>query len=708
MPSTYTPNLGVEKPEDGEQDGIWGDVVNLNMDILDRAINGTVSITLSGTSSTITTSDGVLSNGQYKLLALAGTPSGTHTITIAPNDAAKIYFVSNASTQNVVFTQGSGGTATVAAGDTAIICAFGTGPTSGVTNITDFFGMNSANITGGTINGTVIGGTTAAAGTFTTGTFSSNVGVGTTNPLERLHVNTATGAAGIRISVADVSYGNLFSSVSGTSLNSINAAPLTFGTTNIERMRIDAAGNVGVGLTNPAVNLDVGGTVSPAIRAVSTTNNVDTRLTSFGGVNVGISGTFSNHRFALFSNALERLSVHTSGGVSIGNLVDPGAKNLSVTGDLYLPALTTETRSLEVGNQRSGDGNSLIDLVGDATYTDYGVRLIRNGGQNGITALQHRGTGSLLLLAQEAAPIVFSTTNTERMRITATGNVGVGTATPTDFGVNYQTAQVNGTNGGVFRASNTAATVVGDFYADTGAVGVRTATSVPLAFQTNSVEHARIHVSGGVSIGNLVDPGDNNLSVTGTVQTSLGTAALPSHTFIGDTNTGIWSPAADTVAVSTNGAEAARIHTSGGVSIGNTTDPGATNLSVTGAVRSATSLLSSGAGGVGYSTGAGVAVTQLTSRTTPVPTTGNKTSGAITLFTTTAVVGTWFSFTVPNTAIAITDTVSLTVRGATNSYLAYVTAIVAGTSFTVTMASVVGTASDTPIVNFNIIRGVSA
>jgi hypothetical protein len=194
----------------------------------------------------------------------------------------------------------------------------------------------------------------------------------------------------------------------------------------------------------------------------------------------------------------------------------------------------------------------------------------------------------------------------------------------------------------------------------------------------------------------------------GTGSFDLGAVGTPSITFTGDTNTGIWSPAADTVAVSTNGAEAARVFSSGGVSIGNTTDPGATNLSVTGAVRSATSLLSSGAGGVGYSTGAGVAVTQLTSRTTPVPTTGNKTSGAITLFTTTAVVGTWFSFTVPNTAIAITDTVSLTVRGATNSYLAYVTAIAPGVSFTVTMASVVGTASDTPIVNFNIIRGVSA
>lgn len=125
-------------------------------------------------------------------------------------------------------------------------------------------------------------------------------------------------------------------------------------------------------------------------------------------------------------------------------------------------------------------------------------------------------------------------------------------------------------------------------------------------------------------------------------------------------------------------------------------------------VRGSTSILSSGVGGVGYTTGAGVAVTQLTSRTTPAPTTGNKTSGAVTLFTAAPVVGTYFSFTVPNTAIAVTDTVSLSVRGATNTYVASVTAITAATSFQVTMASVAGTASDTPIVNFNIIRGVTA
>lgn len=153
MPSTYTTNLGIELPADGELDGTWGDVVNENMDILDRAINGSVVLSLSGTTSTLTTSDGALSNGQYKLLLLGGTPSGTHTITIDPNDAQKIYFVYNLSGQSVIFSQGSGTSVTIADGDTGIIYTDGAGAGAGVVNLTNNFAMNSVKITGGSISG---------------------------------------------------------------------------------------------------------------------------------------------------------------------------------------------------------------------------------------------------------------------------------------------------------------------------------------------------------------------------------------------------------------------------------------------------------------------------------------------------------------------------------------------------------------------------
>jgi hypothetical protein len=85
-------------------------------------------------------------------------------------------------------------------------------------------------------------------------------------------------------------------------------------------------------------------------------------------------------------------------------------------------AATTEAAALEIGHGRSGDGNSYVDLIGDATYTDYGARFIRaNSGANSNTSLIHRGTGSLVLNAQDAGSLIIQTNNTTRKTIYSTG-----------------------------------------------------------------------------------------------------------------------------------------------------------------------------------------------------------------------------------------------------------------------------------------------
>jgi len=135
MPSTYTSNGGIEKIGLGEKAGAWGTTTNNNFDIIDKLTNGVVSITLSGTTHTLTTSDGSVSDGMSKVLVLGGSPSGTNTITISPNDADKLYFVQNGTSQIATFTQGSGANVSVAAGKQAIIFADGAGSGAAVTEI---------------------------------------------------------------------------------------------------------------------------------------------------------------------------------------------------------------------------------------------------------------------------------------------------------------------------------------------------------------------------------------------------------------------------------------------------------------------------------------------------------------------------------------------------------------------------------------------
>ena len=151
MASTYTSNLGVEKIGAGEQAGTWGTTTNNNLDILDRAINGVGAITLSGTTHTLTTSDGTLSDGGFKVLVFGGSPSGTNTVTISPNDQDKFYVVQNSTSQSITFTQGSGGNVGLAAGSKKIIYADGAGSGAAVVDVTSALDLASPRIGGSNV-----------------------------------------------------------------------------------------------------------------------------------------------------------------------------------------------------------------------------------------------------------------------------------------------------------------------------------------------------------------------------------------------------------------------------------------------------------------------------------------------------------------------------------------------------------------------------
>lgn len=136
--------------------------------------------------------------------------------------------------------------------------------------------------------------------------------------------------------------------------------------------------------------------------------------------------------------------------------------------------------------------------------------------------------------------------------------------------------------------------------------------------------------------------------------------------------------------------------TCGAVTAGAT---GVASLASTGAVTS-----SSSTAGIGYATGAGGTVTQATSRTTAV--TIDKTCGSITLFSA-AGSSTAQTFTVNNSTVAAADCIILNQRSGTNPYEFVVTSVAAG-SFVINFRTISGTAVDAPVINFAVIKAVTA
>ena len=96
-----------------------------------------------------------------------------------------------------------------------------------------------------------------------------------------------------------------------------------------------------------------------------------------------------------------------------------------------------------------------------------------------------------------------------------------------------------------------------------GALGTPTSGTV-----TNLTGTASININGTVGATTATTGAFTTLSATGVTTLQAGTAALPALTTTGDTNTGLWFPAADTIAASTGGTERLRIDSLGNAGLG--------------------------------------------------------------------------------------------------------------------------------------------
>jgi hypothetical protein len=294
-------------------------------------------------------------------------------------------------------------------------------------------------------------------------------------------------------------------STANRSITNTGNFALSFGTNNTERVRIDNAGNVGIGTTSPngETRLHVvkdGASEIAAIRVdnPATSGNSVSRLDVFNGRGVQMSlQTFqtaailnvtSNHELQLRTNNTERMRIDGSGNVGIGT-TSPTAK-LEVDGGIKGRAASSgEGGQFELLNPDNGSVGLVVDV------SDANVGRVFTGSTTG-------GELQLGQLAGTGAVIKMFTASTERMRIDASGNVGIGTSPSQKFHVVGDILTTTSTWG----TSGTASVFLGDnlnFLSSTFGGGTGLTSFGPVTFTTGvtPTERMRIDASGNVGIG---------------------------------------------------------------------------------------------------------------------------------------------------------------------------------------------------------------
>ena len=388
---------------------------------------------------------------------------------------------------------------------------------------------------------------------------SGNVGIGGTSGGERLLL-TGGATAGARLkftqSTASLS-GQIQQGSSGFGIAALGSQAMLFDTNGSERMRIDSSGNVGIGTDSPSNTL----TVNSGSSAVST-KLITTAATGYLQLNNsgGASGIFSNSDalgFFTSASGTERMRIDSGGLVGIGTSspsvilhtstssdnvgrfestdatayiqindtadsfylatgsqigsiggnagVNANNLNIDLTNGRVGIGVSSAAELLEIqGTEASGSVELLLTNVGDGgssttPYTAIRSRLnsIRNGGEIRFGRDSNYGSA-----ANADSNIQFYTalndTNTERMRLDSSGNLGVGTASPgmildvDGSSAANDIARFSGANSGGLTFRN----------ATSNEFIMHTATSDALIFGTNgNNERMRIDSSGNVGIG---------------------------------------------------------------------------------------------------------------------------------------------------------------------------------------------------------------
>jgi len=264
MASSYSTDLKIELMVTGEKAGLWGDITNTNLNLVQQAIAGVEAISIAGGAQTTTLlmTDGALSNARNAVIKLTGAITGNQIVTV-PTGIEKTYIVANGTTGafTVQFIQAGGTGITFAATDKSTKILFADG-----TNIVDT----------GTVSETGVQ-------TLTNKTLTSPViaQINDANGNEEI-IFTATASAVNELTIANAATGNApsIATTGGDTNIGLTIAPKGTGDVNID------ADTLRVGDSNADATITTNGTGDLTISTNSGTNSGTVKI--FDGVNGNI------------------------------------------------------------------------------------------------------------------------------------------------------------------------------------------------------------------------------------------------------------------------------------------------------------------------------------------------------------------------------------------------------------------------------------
>jgi hypothetical protein len=207
MASSYTTSLKIQEIGAGEQSGYWGTTTNTNWTLIEQAVAGVQTITMTNSDYTLTNLNGVSDEARNMVLVVVGTNSAIRKV-VAPQNQSKMYVISNQTTGGYAITIGapSGSIVTIPNGVTAQVYTDGTNFYSAQTGSAGDFVVNG-NLTaaGVTDTGALSAASLTVAGTSSLAATSFSVsptaptptvGDNSTKVATTAFVQTATGTLG--------------------------------------------------------------------------------------------------------------------------------------------------------------------------------------------------------------------------------------------------------------------------------------------------------------------------------------------------------------------------------------------------------------------------------------------------------------------------------------------------------------------------------